>query len=83
MGLHEVVNPLRTVLVGFVVAASLVYLLTPIMGRLAHRTGAVDLPTDGRRMHAQAMPLLGGLGMYLGWLIAVLILVPIDRSVWG
>ncbi len=53
------------------------------MGRLAHRTGAVDTPSDDRRMHVMATPLLGGLGMYLGWMIPVMLLVEVDRSVWG
>ena len=53
----------------------IVYLLTPLMGRLARRTGAVDNPTDDRRMHVLATPLLGGLGMYLGWMIPVMLLV--------
>ena len=53
------------------------------MGRLAHRTGAVDTPTDDRRMHELATPLLGGLGMYLGWMIPVMLLVEVDRPVWG
>jgi len=60
-----------------------VYLLTPLMGRLAHRTGAVDTPTDDRRMHELATPLLGGLAMYLGWMVPVMLLVEVDRSVWG
>ena len=60
-----------------------VYLLTPRMGRLAHLTGAVDHPTDDRRMHEAAMPLLGGLGMYLGWMVPVMLFVRVDRPVWG
>ncbi len=59
------------------------YILTPLMGRLAHRTGAVDTPTDDRRMHVMATPLLGGLGMYLGWMVPVMLLVEVDRPVWG
>ncbi len=70
-------------MLGFIIAAALVYLLTPLMGRLANRTGAVDRPTDGRRMHVLATPLLGGLGMYLGWMITVTLLVKVDRPVWG
>ncbi len=58
-------------------------MLTPLMGRLAHRTGAVDTPSDDRRMHVLATPLLGGLGMYLGWMIPVMLLVEVDRAVWG
>jgi len=53
------------------------------MGRLAHRTGAVDTPSDDRRMHVLATPLLGGLGMYLGWMVPVMLLVEVDRAVWG
>ena len=36
---------------GFVVAASIVILSTPLMARLARRTGVVDRPADERRMH--------------------------------
>jgi UDP-GlcNAc:undecaprenyl-phosphate GlcNAc-1-phosphate transferase len=73
----------RTAVLGFLIAAVMVYLLTPLMGRLAHRTGAVDTPSDDRRMHVLATPLLGGLGMYLGWMIPVMLLVKVDRPVWG
>jgi UDP-GlcNAc:undecaprenyl-phosphate/decaprenyl-phosphate GlcNAc-1-phosphate transferase len=79
----ELSSPVRTAVLGFLVAAAIVYLLTPLMGRLARRTGAVDNPTDDRRMHVAATPLLGGLGMYLGWMIAVMLLVDVDRPVWG
>ena len=76
-------SPMRTAVLGFLIAAAIVYLLTPLMGRLARRTGAVDNPTDDRRMHVAATPLLGGLGMYLGWMIPVMLLVEVDRPVWG
>ena len=76
-------SPVRTAVLGFLVAAALVFVLTPLMGRLAHRTGAVDTPTDGRRMHEMAMPLLGGLGIYLAWMVPVMVFVKVDRPVWG
>jgi len=76
-------SPLRTAVLGFLIAALIVYVLTPLMGRLAHRTGAVDTPSDDRRMHVLATPLLGGLGMYLGWMLPVMLLVEVDRPVWG
>ncbi len=53
------------------------------MKRLARHTGIVDVPSDERRMHELATPLLGGLGMYAGFLAAILLLVPINRPVWG
>ncbi len=70
-------------MLGFLLAAVLVYVLTPLMSRLARRAGAVDKPTDERRMHVYATPLLGGLAIFLGWLIPVLVLLKVERPVWG
>ena len=74
---------MRTAILGFVLAAVLVYLLTPLVARLAHRAGVVDLPTDERRMHMAAIPLLGGLAIYVSWLVSIFLLVEITRPVWG
>jgi len=68
---------------GFVLAAAIALLATPLMGRLARRAGVVDHPSEERRMHRQATPLLGGLGLYVAWLVPVLLLVHITRPVWG
>ena len=69
----ELVSVLAFVLAGFIV-----YVLTPLMASLATRMGAVSIPSDERRMHRAAMPLLGGLGMYLAVVITVVLTVP-----WG
>lgn len=60
----------------FVLAAFVVYVLTPLMGMLARRMGAVSVPLDERRMHVDAMPMLGGLGMYLAVVSTVVLVVP-------
>jgi len=62
----------------FVLAGFIVYVLTPIMAALATRMGAVSIPMDERRMHRAAMPMLGGLGMYLAVVVTVVLTVP-----WG
>ncbi len=62
----------------FVLAAFAVYVLTPFMGALARRMGVVSVPLDERRMHVDAMPMLGGLGMYLAVIVTVILVVP-----WG
>jgi len=76
-------SPMRTAVLGSSSLRRSCTLLTPLMGRLARLTGAVDNPTDDRRMHVAATPLLGGLGMYLGWMIPVMLLVDVDRPAWG
>ena len=74
----------QTAVLGFLFAASLVYILTPLVTRIAHRSGAVDVPTDERRMHLYATPLLGGLAIYFGVLIPSVVLVPVfDNAAKG
>ena len=75
---------MQTSVLGFLFAASLVYILTPLVTRVAHRSGAVDTPTDDRRMHVYATPLLGGLAIYFGFLIPSVVLVPVfDNAAKG
>ncbi|MFJ8514677.1 glycosyltransferase family 4 protein [Lysinibacillus xylanilyticus] len=51
-------------------------LLTPLVKRLAIKIGAVDAP-NYRKVHARIMPRLGGLAIFLSFLIAVAIFQPI------
>ncbi|MEG0258839.1 MAG: MraY family glycosyltransferase [Lysinibacillus sp.] len=55
-------------------------LLTPLVKRLAFRIGAVDAP-NYRKVHARIMPRLGGLAIFLAFLIGVAILYPFLISV--
>jgi len=48
-------------------------LLTPLVKRLAFRIGAVDAP-NYRKVHARIMPRLGGLAIFLAFIIGVAIL---------
>ena len=50
-------------------------LLTPLVKRLAFRIGAVDAP-NYRKVHARIMPRLGGLAIFLAFLIGVALLYP-------
>ena len=45
--------------------------LTPIMFRLGHRLGLVDQPAE-RKIHWEPTPRIGGLAIYLGFVVAVL-----------
>lgn len=50
-------------------------LLTPLVKRLAFRIGATDRPNK-RKVHQKIMPRLGGLAIFLSFLIGVIILQP-------
>jgi UDP-GlcNAc:undecaprenyl-phosphate/decaprenyl-phosphate GlcNAc-1-phosphate transferase len=63
--------------VGFV-AALVTGVATPVVGWLARRRGWVVEPDD-RRVHALPTPAIGGLAMYLGFLVAMFVASRLDR----
>lgn len=54
--------------------------LTPLAARLAVRLEMLD-PPDPRKLHSAPTPLLGGLAIYLAFLLSIGLFLP--RSVWG
>ena len=74
-------------LFGYVVLALLValvvsFLASPLVKNFAYKVGAIDVPKDARRMHKTPIPRLGGLAIFLGFMISVILFVPIrgDRE---
>jgi UDP-GlcNAc:undecaprenyl-phosphate GlcNAc-1-phosphate transferase len=57
------------------VAAAVTALLTPLVGRVARRLGAVDKPRD-RGLSSRLTPLLGGVAIFAGVLVAALLWLP-------
>lgn len=58
-------------LVVFGVAAAVTVLATPLVARLVRRLGAVDTPTDPRKVHRDPVPTMGGLAMVAGFVVAI------------
>lgn len=69
-------------LYAFLVALAVAALLTPHVARLAVRVGAVDEPRE-RGLASRRTPLLGGLAILAGVLVAALIWLPIDQQTTG
>lgn len=55
--------------------------ITPLVKKLAIKIGAVDKPND-RKVHKKLMPRLGGLGIFLSFLIGFLIFLPETIEAW-
>jgi UDP-GlcNAc:undecaprenyl-phosphate GlcNAc-1-phosphate transferase len=70
-------------LLALLTAAGVAFLATPFVIRLARKIGAMDVPKDGRRMHKLPIPRLGGLAIFLGFVVAVLIFVKPDLQTQG
>src|SRR5689334_19724705 len=74
-------NDPQAAIVGFAVAFLLAVLLTPVVSQLAWWIGAVDRP-EGRRLHVQPTPLLGGLAIFVAIAIPAAALGS-DHGFWG
>ncbi len=74
---------ISAVLLTVLMAAVVSLAVTPLVKILSVRMGAVDVPKDGRRMHDHPIPRLGGLAIFLGFLFAVLVAVPLDAAKQG
>ena len=73
---------IETQLIGYVVLALLAalmvsFLMTPVVKTFAYKIGAVDVPKDNRRMHKIPIPRLGGLAIFIGFMVSILLLVDI------
>ncbi|MBY0439827.1 MAG: undecaprenyl/decaprenyl-phosphate alpha-N-acetylglucosaminyl 1-phosphate transferase [Burkholderiales bacterium] len=69
-----------TALLAMMTALVISISLTPLMIRLAPRMRMVDLP-DPRKVHLTPIPRVGGLGIAVGTLTAIMLFVPIDGIV--
>ena len=69
--------------IAFVLSGVLAFILTPVAKSIAHKIGAIDVPKDDRRMHKKPIPRLGGLAVFFGFLVSVIMLVPVDTELQG
>ena len=65
------------VALALVVALVVSFLMTPVVKTFAYKVGAIDVPKDNRRMHKVPIPRLGGLAIFIGFMVSILLFVPI------
>ena len=74
---------MRSMILVLFIAFLISWLMTPLCIQLAPKIGAVDIPKDDRRMHSKPIPRFGGLAIYLGTTMAILIAAPHTMKVTG
>ncbi len=72
-----------TFLFSFVVSFLVAFLSTPFVKNFAIKIGAVDVPDHKRRIHTKKTPRLGGLAIFYGFAVSVLLFCKIDKAVQG
>lgn len=65
-------NVIFIVLISFILSAC----FTPFAIKVAKHVGAMDLPDGKRKVHDKPMPRMGGLAIFLSFLIAYMLFVP-------
>ena len=63
------------VLLALLVALVVSFLTTPVVKTFAYKVGAIDVPKDARRMHKVPIPRLGGLAIFIGFMVGILLFV--------
>ena len=71
------------IVVSVVVALIISLAATPAVKLLAHRVGAIDVPKDARRVHKSPIPRLGGLAIFVGFLVSVILFAGITQQIRG
>ena len=53
------------------------FIMCPLVKSFAYKIGAIDVPKDSRRMHKKPVPRLGGLAIFLGFMVSILLFAEI------
>ena len=72
------------IVIAFLLACMIAYVITPYTIRLAKKIGAVDKPGDERRINKEEMPRLGGLAVVSGFIVStiyLIIIMSIEKSI--
>ncbi|MBU5627061.1 undecaprenyl/decaprenyl-phosphate alpha-N-acetylglucosaminyl 1-phosphate transferase [Oscillibacter sp. MSJ-2] len=71
------------VILALLVALVVSFLMSPLVKKFAYRVGAIDVPKDNRRMHKVPIPRLGGLAIFIGFVLSALLFADITRQMQG
>jgi len=58
-------------ILAFAIAFIVAFFTTPLVRKIAFKIGAVDVPKDERRMHDKPLARLGGLAIFIGFIVSI------------
>ena len=73
-------NDFVKIILAFVVAFLMAFLSTPLAEKIAHKIGAIDVPKDARRMHKKPIPRLGGIAIFFGFAVSMLMFAVMTKE---
>lgn len=69
-----------SVILALLVALVVSFLASPVVKNFAYKVGAIDVPKDARRMHKVPIPRLGGLAIFLGFIVSILLFTQVTHQ---
>ena len=73
----------KNILLALAVAFVISFAATPVVSSFAKKVGAIDIPDKKRHIHSHPIPRMGGLAIFLGFLLSVLLFANITPQVRG
>ncbi len=74
---------ITTVLLALGAAFIIAFASTPIVKSFAQKVGAMDIPNEARRVHDHPIPRMGGLAIFFGFVISVVLFADITKQIQG
>lgn len=74
---------LKDMILTLLVTAAVSFAATPLVKKLAVKIGAIDVPKDARRVHDHPIPRLGGLAIFIAFIVGTLLFVNISTRIRG
>ena len=71
------------IILALVIAFVISFIATPLVKNFAVKVGAIDIPDKKRHIHSHPIPRMGGLAIFIGFLISVLLFANITTQVRG
>ncbi len=66
---------MQEIIIGGIIAFIVTFLVIPVIIVIAKKKKLYDEPDDKRKFHQQALPSLGGLGMFVGFILSILLTI--------
>lgn len=79
MILDDLLKSLLIIIISFTISA----VSTPIVKKIAFKIGALDIPDGNRKIHKVVTPRLGGLAIYISFILNILIFMHLNKDILG
>jgi len=56
-----------------IITALISFIITPLVKKFAIRINAIDVPKDARRVHCKPVPLMGGLAIFISFVLGIIL----------